>query len=243
MKLVLRTLFIYMPMLLLAVILCGVGVIWQQNLVSREDLRELQRMTRSHGFGATLAVIQIYATGTSELVTDPGYGRKPTEGRGHTPWVMRTNLDGKPRMLSFALAPGVWAAYDTSSASLYQVWQGEILFQGAVYDYLHGPQPESSGAWYVRREQPHPWVLRSEITGEHVQRPVRLVLRQVGYQTRPQQARRFACRSETAQVAVSHRNRSNRDTDRRVCRVHEEDALSCVDARHGELPSMGRVVG
>ena len=26
------------------------------------------------------------------------------------------------------------------SLSLYQVWEGEVLFEGAAYDYQHGPQ-------------------------------------------------------------------------------------------------------
>ncbi|MEH6584645.1 MAG: c-type cytochrome [Halioglobus sp.] len=102
-----------------------------------------------------------------DVVADPGYGRNLVTGRGHAPWVMRTNLDGQYRMLSFALAPDLWLAYQTESASLYQLWRGEILFEGAVYDYRHGPQPTATGEWLLRQEPPSRW----EITVAEQSRP------------------------------------------------------------------------
>jgi hypothetical protein len=32
-------------------------------------------------------------------------GRRDYPGRGHSPWVMRSSLDGRPRMLSMAIGP------------------------------------------------------------------------------------------------------------------------------------------
>ena len=75
--------------------------------------------------------------------SDPSYGREQIAGRGYAPWVIRGNLDGRPRALKFALAPRLWAAYDTEQMSLYQAWQ-EILplvprqGEGRLYDIV-GP--------------------------------------------------------------------------------------------------------
>ena len=65
-------------------------------------------------------------------------------------------------MLEFALAPGLWAAYDTQQQSLYQVWEGDVLFEGAAYDYRHGPQPVSQGAWYLRNTQGSQWFIEAD---------------------------------------------------------------------------------
>lgn len=72
----------------------------------------------------------------------------PTE-RGHDPWVFRSVLDGRPRMLTIALAPDLWAAYATESATLTKVWRGGVDFTGAVYNGRHGPQPGTQGAAFL----------------------------------------------------------------------------------------------
>lgn len=65
--------------------------------------------------------------------------------RGREVWVFRTVLDTKPRMLVLALAPNLWAAYNTQDGTLGKVWRGGMKFSGTIYDGKHGPQPVSKG--------------------------------------------------------------------------------------------------
>jgi cytochrome c len=79
------------------------------------------------------------------------------EPRGRDPFAFRAVLDERPRMLVLALRPNFWVAYDAERAALYKVWEGGVHFTGAVYDWLHGPQPTSQGrAWLVSPWQ-EPW--------------------------------------------------------------------------------------
>ncbi|MEM9255814.1 MAG: family 16 glycoside hydrolase [Pseudomonadota bacterium] len=145
------------PALLIA---AGFGIAWQQKMVSRSDVEFLVDLGNREGLWAVINVIkaEFYGPDTS-MAGDTSYGRELVHGRGHAPWVMRGNLDGRPRILKFALAPELWAAYDVQTQSLYQLWQGEVQFLGAAYDYTHGPQPLSKGAWYWRNETPARWFL------------------------------------------------------------------------------------
>ena len=119
--------------------------------MSRSDLDFLVDLGQRDGIGAVVQIIRTELYGVDEsIAADPSYGRVQVPGRGHAPWVIRTNLDGRPRMLLFALAPDLWAAWDVAGQSLYQVWRGEVLFEGAAYNHQHGPQPVSRGDWYVR---------------------------------------------------------------------------------------------
>ncbi len=36
------------------------------------------------------------------------------------------------------------------------------MFEGAVYDYRHGPQPLSQGAWYLRNTQGTQWFIEAD---------------------------------------------------------------------------------
>lgn len=74
--------------------------------------------------------------------------------RPHDPWVFRSVLDQKPRMLTVALSPDIWVAYDAQTASLYKAWKGGVNFDGAVYTTVHGPQPTSKGYAFYTDEQP-----------------------------------------------------------------------------------------
>ena len=91
------------------------------------------------------------------IVDRAGFGRRNPSERGHSPWVLRTSLDGRPRMLSLALAPEVWLAYSTETASLHQLWRGDIEFTGAVYDARHGAEPRSRGRAYLRAPAQTVW--------------------------------------------------------------------------------------
>ncbi len=143
---------------LLLVVVIVVGL--QTQTLSRSDLAFLVDLGKREGIGAVVSIIrtELYGVDLSNA-SDPSYGRQQIEGRGNAPWVVRGNLDGRPRMLKFALAPGLWAAYDVQSLSLYQVWEGDVLFAGAAYNYQHGPQPASQGAWYLRDETAARWFL------------------------------------------------------------------------------------
>lgn len=81
----------------------------------------------------------------------------PPDERGHAPWVFRSVLDRHPRMITFALAKDLWAAYDTQHAALYKVWRDGVEFDGAVYTTRHGPQPSSDGAGYIVNDLENPW--------------------------------------------------------------------------------------
>jgi cytochrome c len=77
--------------------------------------------------------------------------------RGRDPFVFRAVLDERPRMLVLALAPDFWVAYDAEHAALYKIWEGGIRFTGAVYDWLHGPQPTSQGRAWTLSPWTEPW--------------------------------------------------------------------------------------
>ncbi len=81
--------------------------------------------------------------------------------RGHDPWVFRSVLDQMPRMITMALDSNVWIAYHTDKGSMYKVWEGGVSFEGAVYDYAHGPQPSSYGYAYTINAFENPWKLSS----------------------------------------------------------------------------------
>lgn len=79
--------------------------------------------------------------------------------RPYDPWVFRSVLDQKPRMITLALDENLWAAYSTQNSSLYKVWKGVVNFDGAVYTTLHGPQPLSVGDAYFVNEFETPWIV------------------------------------------------------------------------------------
>jgi len=118
--------------LLILVLLTGLGVLgaMQLGMVSRSELAFLAHVGEQEGPGAVIAILQgeLFGIDTA-AVPDAAFGREQVAGRGHAPWVLRGNLDGRPRMLMFALAPGTWAAYDIQGQSLYQVWEGDIQFE------------------------------------------------------------------------------------------------------------------
>ncbi len=94
----------------------------------------------------------------------------PQMKRDLDPWVIRINLDDRPRMVALALNPNLYAAYDASRGALYQVWKGDIEFTGPVFDNIHGRQPKSRGEAYIKEElKESPWSIR---TGEQTTRTI-----------------------------------------------------------------------
>lgn len=75
------------------------------------------------------------------------------------PWVFRSVLDKKPRMVTAALDENLYVAYDAVNCQLYKAWKGGVIFDGAVYTTAHGPQPTSKGyAYYQQPEGSTFWV-------------------------------------------------------------------------------------
>ena len=70
------------------------------------------------------------------------------------PFVFRTTLDDRPRMISLALHPQLWVAYDAATCGLYKAWNGRIKFQGAVFNNVPGPQPIAEGFEFITNREP-----------------------------------------------------------------------------------------
>ncbi|MBO0952853.1 PA14 domain-containing protein [Fibrella forsythiae] len=100
------------------------------------------------------AVVDIAFINPSQLS-----GKNPTTAvdRPREAWVLRSVLDGRPRMLSVALHDKLWLAYNTQTASLYKAWLGSVKFGGPVYTSAHGPQPVSAGIPYMEEPDANPW--------------------------------------------------------------------------------------
>lgn len=101
---------------------------------------------------ACLAILVFYGCSTQSL-TNSEYQRD------EDPWVFRSVLDQKPRMLTLALNKEMWVAYSTQYASIYKAWKGGVDLNGAVYTTQHGPQPTSLGKAYFENAQDEPWFL------------------------------------------------------------------------------------
>ena len=169
-----KTLRLLGLLLAAALVIAGLIVGGYRWWLSQQSER-LQEAIESPGFQAPRGMELLRML--SELVLPPSqhevgaYGRRPIAGRGHVPWVMRSSLDGRPRMLHFALAPEHWISYATEIGSLYQFWKGDIAWRGAVYDTSHGTEPESRGVAFQRAPDRNGWGFL-EPTGET--RPARV---------------------------------------------------------------------
>lgn len=79
------------------------------------------------------------------------------------PWVFRSVLDKKARMVTVALDDNLYVAYDAQKCQPYKAWKGGVIFDGAVYTTNHGPQPTSKGyAFFVSDDQPSWFVKNGE---------------------------------------------------------------------------------
>lgn len=100
-------------------------------------------------------ILLLLATATQQLEHPPFRPQRPRD-----PFVFRCVLDGRPRIVTLALSDEMWAAWDARTCSLYKVWKGGVLFDGAVYTTVHGPTPTSRGAEYVRGIEGDVWFAR-----------------------------------------------------------------------------------
>jgi cytochrome c len=80
--------------------------------------------------------------------------------RPRDPWVFRSVLDKRPRMITVALDDNMFVAYDARQDQIYKAWKGGVIFDGAVYTTNHGPQPTSKGyAYYTQPDGYRFWYL------------------------------------------------------------------------------------
>ena len=187
----------------LVIILPALGVFaaLQMGAVTRSELAFLNHLAQREGPAAVIAVLRGHLLGMEpSAVTDPSYGRQQVEGRGHAPWVLRGNLDERPRMLLFALAPETWAAYDIQNQSLYQVWRGQVIFEGAAYNHQHGPQPHSVGEAFLRDTQAARWFI--EVDGNEVPASVHYMGHEYG-EDRKTAAMRFALQANDYRLELT----------------------------------------
>jgi cytochrome c len=104
-----------------------------------------------HQYSVLILMLAIVITGC-----DPGKEKK----RPADPWVFRSVLDKKPRMVTAALDDNLYVAYDARECQIYKAWKGGVIFDGAVYTTNHGPQPTSKGyAYYIQPEGKDFWYL------------------------------------------------------------------------------------
>jgi cytochrome c len=160
MKKILKVLLLSVTGVLLISVITTILVLWAMDMLNKKGIQEALDFVQNNPPATIWETVIMDLGFYGDAEADPSYGRRLVPGRGHAPWVIRSNLDERPRVLNFALAPGLWAAYQTESASLYQVWRGGILFEGSVYDYVAGPQPTSTGKWFLRSENTTEWKLR-----------------------------------------------------------------------------------
>ena len=159
MKTIKKILIIYLPTFVVGFTILTVFVLQQMNMLNKKGINEALDFVTSHSIAETYSIVMGEVAGYDEFITDPSYDRQQVTQRGHAPWVMRSNLDEKTRMLSFALADNKWVSYNTEQGTLYKMWQGDIVFEGAVYNAQHGPQPFSTGAAYLLPINNKPWSL------------------------------------------------------------------------------------
>lgn len=90
-----------------------------------------------------------------------GYGRRTYAGRGDSPWVRRSALDGRPRILTAALTEDLRAAWSAETATLHLFWRGDVDYTGPVYDQAHGREPTSRGDAYWQPPASRVWSIES----------------------------------------------------------------------------------
>jgi hypothetical protein len=99
----------------------------------------------------------IAATQPAEPHAASNSGERPRD-----PWVFRCVLDKRPRMVVIALHKNLWVAYDATTCSLYKAWKGDVKFQGAVYDHVHGPQPAVRGVAMLDGVEGNNWIMHHQ---------------------------------------------------------------------------------
>jgi cytochrome c len=87
------------------------------------------------------AVLMILLLSSCDKNTEPYH--RPVD-----PWAFRSVLDKQPRMLTLALDTSCYVAYDLARCTLYKVWKGGVLMEGAPYTNKKNVQPTTWGKPY-----------------------------------------------------------------------------------------------
>ena len=82
------------------------------------------------------------------LLASCGSPSSTPPARPMEPWVFRSVLDKRPRMLTLALDSSMYVAYDLANGTLYKAWKGGIMMEGAPYTSKKNVQPTSWGTPY-----------------------------------------------------------------------------------------------
>ena len=86
--------------------------------------------------------------------------KSSTPNRPLDPWAFRSVLDKKPRMLTLALDPECYVAYDLAQSALYKVWKGGVSMEGAAYTSKKNVQPTTWGTSYFTDSlYPFKWIV------------------------------------------------------------------------------------
>jgi|SRR5690349_3137359 len=108
-------------------------------------------------------MLRLLAPALLALALAPQVPRPRAPERARDPWVQRCALDGKPRMVVFALDKEMWCAYDAQHCSLYAVWKGGLRGSGSNL--------ELDGTRYTSGFDEHTWEVYA--AGKLVQADVR----------------------------------------------------------------------
>lgn len=91
-----------------------------------------------------------------------GCNTPPTEephSRPTHPWIFRSVLDYKPRMLTLALDAECYVAYDLNGCNLYRAWKGGVNWDGIVYNETKAIQPSAWGKDYILDKSADVWAI------------------------------------------------------------------------------------
>src|SRR6267378_1178855 len=79
--------------------------------------------------------------------------------RPRDPWAFRSVIDKQPRMLTLALDPECYVAYDLAHCTLYKAWKGGVTLEGAAYTNKKNVQPTTWGKSYFSKDYPFKWLI------------------------------------------------------------------------------------
>ena len=113
-------------------------------------------------FCVSLVSLFLFASCNEDSLLIKNDNTSISSSRPYSPWVFRSVLDARPRMITFALEDGLYASYSTQTGALYKTWKGNVLFEGAVYNSAHGPQPITLGDAYFINKHDNPWILKKK---------------------------------------------------------------------------------
>jgi len=95
----------------------------------------------------------------------------PSLERAKAPWVHRSVLDQRPRMITLALHQEGYAAFDAVHCGLYKFWKGGVHLDGAPFTDVKTVQPTTWGVDYAVDSLQHPVWTAVQEAGETTLKP------------------------------------------------------------------------